>query len=95
LHIKAFVRRVITLISCHRNFRFTTSYNTKNERYFANAHFTSQDILNEENGGITTISDFEDEDPNYDNRQRPRYFTDAKSFLKGKRVSGSFSKGER
>jgi hypothetical protein len=27
--------------------------------YFANAHFTSQDILNEENGGI--ISDFEDE----------------------------------
>jgi hypothetical protein len=33
----------------------------KNERYFANAHFTSQDILNEENGGITT-SDFEDED---------------------------------
>jgi hypothetical protein len=34
---------------------------TQNERYFANAHFTSQDILNEENGGIT-ISDFEDED---------------------------------
>jgi hypothetical protein len=45
---------------------------TQNERYFANAHFTSQDILNEENGGIT-ISDFEDEDPNYDNRQRLRY----------------------
>jgi hypothetical protein len=45
----------------------------KNERYFANAHFTSQDILNEENGGITTISDFEDEDPNYDNRQRLRF----------------------
>jgi hypothetical protein len=59
----------------------------KNERYFANTHFTSQDILNEENGGITTISDFEDEDPNYDNRQRLQvYFTDAKSFLKGKRV---------
>jgi flagellar biosynthesis/type III secretory pathway chaperone len=36
-------------------------------------HFTSQDILNEENG-ITTISDFEDEDPNYDNRQRLRLF---------------------
>jgi hypothetical protein len=59
---------------------------TQNERYFANTHFTSQDILNEENGGITTISDFEDEDPN-DNRQRLQvYFTDAKSFLKGKRV---------
>jgi hypothetical protein len=60
---------------------------TQKRRYFANAHFTSQDILNEENGGITTISDFEDEDPNYDNRQRLQvYFTDAKSFLKGKRV---------
>jgi hypothetical protein len=82
LHIKAFVRG-ITLISCQSNFRFTTSYNTK-KAYFAT--FTSQDILNEENGG-TTISDFEDEDPNYDNRQRLQvYFTDAKSFLKGKRV---------
>jgi hypothetical protein len=85
LHIKAFVRRVITLISCQaQGFRFTTSYNTKNERYFANAHFTSQDILNEENG-ITTISDFEDEDPNYDNRQRLRY-TDDEIISKGKRV---------
>jgi hypothetical protein len=69
------------------NFRFTTSYNTKNERYFANAHFTYQDILNEENGGITTISDFESENPDYDNRQRLEvYLNDAESFLKGKRV---------
>jgi hypothetical protein len=81
----------INQLSSTGNFRFTTSYNTKNERYFANAHFTSQDILNEENGGITTISDFEDEDPNYDNRQRLQvYFTDAKSFLKGKRVLDHF-----
>ena len=69
------------------NFRFTVSYNTKNKRYFANAHYTYQDILNEENGGITTISDFESEDPNYNNRQRFEvYFNDAKSFLKGKRI---------
>ena len=69
------------------NFRFTTSYNTKNKRYFANAHYTYQDILNEENGGITTIQDFESEDPNYNNRQRFEvYFNDAKSFLKGKRI---------
>lgn len=68
------------------NFRFTTSYNTKNERYFANAHFTYQDILNEENGGITTISDFESENPDYVNRQRLEvYLNDAESFLKGKR----------
>jgi hypothetical protein len=34
----------INQLSSTGNFRFTTSYNTKNERYFANTHFTSQDI---------------------------------------------------
>jgi hypothetical protein len=69
------------------NFRFTTSYNTKNKRYYLNAHYTFQDILNSENGGITTIKDFESEDPNFDNRQRFEVFLiDAKSFLKGKRI---------
>ncbi|MGO4906274.1 putative porin [Flavobacterium sp. W20_MBD1_R3] len=77
----------INQLSSTGNFRFTTSYNTKNKRYFANAHYTYQDILNEENGGITTIGDFESGDPNYDNRQRFEvYLNDAKSFLKGKRI---------
>ncbi|RTY93170.1 hypothetical protein EKM01_03455 [Flavobacterium sp. RSP46] len=77
----------INQLSSTGNFRFTTSYNTKNKRYFANAHYTYQDILNEENGGITTINDFESGDPNYDNRQRFEvYLNDAKSFLKGKRI---------
>lgn len=68
------------------NFRFTTSYSSLNKRYVANTHFTYQDILNEENGGITTATDFESEDPKYDNRQRLEvYLNDAKSFLKGKR----------
>ncbi|MGO4818432.1 putative porin [Flavobacterium sp. W22_SRS_FP1] len=79
--------KYINQLSSTGNFRFTTSYNTKNDRYFAKAHFTYQDILNEENGGITTISDFDDEDPRYDNRQRLQvYLNDTKSFLKGKRV---------
>jgi hypothetical protein len=78
--------KYINQLASTGNFRFTTSYNTLNNRYVANAHFTYQDILNEENGGITTISDFESEDPKYDNRQRLEvYFNDAKSFLKGKR----------
>ncbi len=69
------------------NFRFTTSYNTKNKRYYAHAHFTSQDVLNMENGGITIPEDFEGEDPKYSNRQRLQvYLTDAESFLKGKRI---------
>ena len=79
--------KYINQLSSTGNFRFTTSYNTKNKRYYANAHFTYQDILNQENGGITTIENFESEDPSYDNRERLEvYFKDAKSFLKGKRV---------
>jgi hypothetical protein len=69
------------------HFRFTTSYSTKNERYVANTHFVSQDILNEENGGITTIDNFESADANFSNRQSLEvYLTDAESFLKGKRI---------
>ena len=79
--------KYINQLSSTGNFRFTVSYNTKNKRYYSNAHFTSQDILNEENGGITTISDFESEDPKYNNRQRLEvFFLDAKSFLKGNRI---------
>lgn len=69
------------------NFRFTTSYNTKNKRYFANAHYTGQDLSNEENGGITTAEDFESGNTAFLQRDRMEVFlTDARSFLKGKRV---------
>jgi hypothetical protein len=79
--------KYINQLSSTGNFRFTTSYSTGNDRYIANLHYTYQDILNEENGGITTINDFESEDARFDNRQRLQvYFTDAKSFLKGKRI---------
>jgi hypothetical protein len=79
--------KYINQLASTGNFRFTTSYNTKNERYFANFHFTYQDILNEENGGITNTDNFESQDPNYDNRERLEvYLNDTKSFLKGKRL---------
>ncbi|MDR7372764.1 putative porin [Flavobacterium aquidurense] len=69
------------------NFRIGTSYSTTNRRYVLNAHFTFQDISNEENGGITTPNDFESGDPDFKNRQRLQvYLTDAKSFLKGNRL---------
>ncbi len=74
-------------LSSTGNFRFTTSYNTRNKSYFAKVHYTFQDVLNEENGGITTIDDFESENPVFNNRQRFEvYFTDATSFLKGRRI---------
>lgn len=79
--------RYINQLTSSGNFRFTTSYNSKNQRYIANMHFVSQDILNEENGGITNIEDFESENPNFQNRERLAvYLTDAKSFLKGNRT---------
>lgn len=69
------------------NFRFTTSYATTNRRYALNAHYTYQDNLNEENGGITTPADFESDNPDFKNRQRLQvYLTNAESFLKGRRL---------
>lgn len=79
--------KYINQLSSTGNFRFTSSYFTKNKKYAANFHFTGQDLLNGENGGITTLSDFESEDPAFNNRPRLQVFlTDAKSFLKGKRL---------
>lgn len=78
--------RYINQLTSNGNFRFTSSYNTKNKRYYSNFHFTGQDLSNGENGGITTSSDFESEDQAFDNRARIQvYLPNAKSFLKGKR----------
>jgi hypothetical protein len=79
--------KYINQLSSTGNFRFTTSYTAKNKRYLINAHFTAQDIYNGENGGITTVEDFESDDPAFTERARLNvYLKDAKSFLKGKRV---------
>ena len=79
--------RYINQLTSTGNLRFTTSYNSKNQRYISNMHFVSQDILNEENGGITTIEDFESENPDFQNRERLEVFlTDAQSLLKGNRT---------
>lgn len=68
------------------NFRLTTSYFTKNKRYFAKSHFTSQDLLNGENGGIIDIQNFETNDAAFSDRLRLTVFlTDANTLLKGQR----------
>lgn len=79
--------RYINQLTSIGNFRFGSSYSTKNKRYTLNAHYTYQDILNEENGGITTSEDFESGNANFSNRQRLQvYLTNAESFLKGRRL---------
>lgn len=78
--------KYINQLSSSGNFRFTASYHTTDKRYRMNFHYTGQDILNGENGGLTQPENFEDKDPLYKNRPRLQvYFNDAKSFLKGKR----------
>nr|WP_315158708.1 putative porin [uncultured Flavobacterium sp.] len=78
--------RYINQESKSGNFRFTTSYNSKNGRFVANMHYTSQKIENEENGGISSVSDFTGGDSSFDNRARLGvYFEDANSALKGGR----------
>ncbi|HBK84360.1 MAG TPA: hypothetical protein DDZ41_12350, partial [Flavobacterium sp.] len=78
--------KFINNLSSSGNFRFTTSYFSINKRYFLNAHFTGQDILNQENGGITSNADFERSEPPFDERARlDVYLKDAESVLKGNR----------
>ena len=78
--------KYINQLSSTGNFRFTSSYNTLNKRYYLNFHFTGQDFLNGENVGISSIEDFESGDGAFANRARlDVYLKDAKSFMKGKR----------
>ena len=73
-------------LSSAGNFRFTTSYFTKNKRYQANFHFVSQDILNNENGGVSNLNNFKSNNTQFVERARLNvYFEDATSFLDGKR----------
>ncbi|MFT3793855.1 putative porin [Flavobacterium sp.] len=78
--------KYINQLTSSGNFRFTTSYKTKSERYVVNAHFTGQDFDNGENGGITTRADFEGKDEDFKERQRLEVFLkDARTFLRGNR----------
>ncbi len=79
--------KYINQLTSAGNFRFTTSYHTKGNRYALNAHYAGQDMLNGENGGITNPEDFESKDKDFKQRQRLEvYLRDAKTFLKGKRL---------
>lgn len=70
------------------NFRVTTNYKTKNKKYNVRAHFVSQDLLNQENGGLkdSDIVNFESGNKDFIDRSvfEPN-FQDAESVLKGKR----------
>ena len=54
------------------NFRTTFHYETKNNQYHVRGHIATQDVLNEESGGLTpeSLLAFLDNDPNFSDRAR-------------------------
>lgn len=70
------------------NFRATMNYHTKNERYDVKAHFVSQDLMSQENGGLTplAVEQYKGEVPEFDDRSLLAVkFEDAENVLLGKR----------
>ena len=70
------------------NFRFTFNYQSKNGRYDLKAHYVAQDLLNQENGGLTdqALANFASNDTQFNDRARLSVnFEDAESVLDGQR----------
>ncbi len=73
------------------NFRFSSNYHTKDNRYNIRVHMTAQDVLNQENGGLTenSIALFKANDPEFDDRGRLDVnFEDGENKLEGLRFFG-------
>jgi len=70
------------------NLRMGFSYDSDNGRYHAKAHFVSQDLLNEENGGLSdqAIQQYIDKEEEFDDRAvLDVNFENAENVLDGKR----------
>jgi len=71
------------------NFRTTFHYETKNNQYKIRGHIATQDVLNEESGGLTpeSIVAFTTNDPNFSDRARLDVnLENTENFLQGSRV---------
>jgi len=76
------------ILSSSGNFRLTANYRTKNDRYAIRGHFYSQDVLNNENGGLTDLAliDFETGVEEFTDRSRLSVqYQNAQNILVGKR----------
>ncbi len=70
------------------NFRATANYTTKNDRYALRTHFVTQDLLNEENGGLSRVgvAQYLSQDSEFADRASIEVnFENAENTLKGKR----------
>lgn len=71
------------------NFRAAASYHTKNNKYHIRAHWVAQDLLNEENGGLTEqgLTQFLSNDPEFSEREQLAVNLDnTENILDGTRV---------
>ncbi|OBQ52248.1 putative porin [Tamlana sp. s12] len=76
------------LLTSTGNFRFTFNYATKNNRYHARGHWVTQDLMNQENGGLddASVINFESGNPEYSDRSILEVgFEDAENIVVGKR----------
>lgn len=78
----------VNTLTSSGNFKFTSNYTSKNNRYRLRLHTVFQDHLNQENGGLdeTSLQGFVDDDDDFNNRGRLEpNLTDAESILDGRR----------
>ncbi|MGB5944263.1 MAG: putative porin [Leeuwenhoekiella sp.] len=71
------------------NFRFTSSYQSPNDKYALRFHYVAQGLTSQENGGLTEdgIADFKSGDDNFNDRSRLELnFEDAENTLDGQRI---------
>jgi hypothetical protein len=76
------------IVTSTGNLRFTSNYHTKNNRYNLRTHIVTQDLFNEENGGIRDedVENFESGNEEFlDRAVFDPQFQNANNILKGKR----------
>ena len=76
------------ILSGLKKFRFTSNYNSINEKYKFKMHYVSQNFENRENGGLTnsSLDNFESEDNLFSERSKLSVkFEDATSYFLSKR----------
>lgn len=97
------------ILSGSKQFRFTTKYNSSNDRYNLRFHYVTQSFENKENGGLDdeSIINFESDDPLFSERSKlsvkfenatnnlssKRYFINQEFLLNNKKSNNSISIG--
>lgn len=80
--------KYVHMLTSTGNFRGTITYKTEDGKYDAKAHFVSQDLMNQENGGLDSlaIEQYRSKEEDFEDRTLLEMnYTNARSTLYGKR----------